>query len=143
MKHRGLLFVAMTCALVWSYRGSPGAGAPRGPAAAEVRLSLDDQANRLWQEIPDDPAAAEKVKRLGATPPACATEALCRAKAALARAEIGRLAVRALGMKVTLEPVTLREQRISNVAQLAELSAATAAEPCCRASRSTDHSPES
>ena len=121
MRRRGPLFVAITCALVWSYRGSLGAGAPAGAAGAEVELSLEDQANRLWQDIPDDPAGAEKVQRLGATPPACATEALRRAKAALARAELGRLAVRALGMKLSLEPTTLREQRISSVGQLAEL----------------------
>jgi hypothetical protein len=86
-----------------------------------VRLSLEDQANRLWQDIPDDPAAAEKVKRLGATPPACAIEALRRAKATLKRAELGRLAVRALEMKLSLEPSTLRDQRISSIAHLAEV----------------------
>ena len=121
MRRRGALLVALTCALVSSQRGSQGADAPRDPLGAEVRLRLDDQANRLWQDIPDDPATGAKVERLGATSPACATEALRRAKAAVARAELGRLAVRALGMKVKLEPATLREQRISNVAHLAEI----------------------
>jgi hypothetical protein len=111
----------MAFALAWSYREGLGQSAPRGPSGAEVRLSLDDQANSLWQDIPADAAAGEKVRRLGATPPACATEALRRAKAALARGELGRLAVRALGMKVRLDSGMLKEQRISNVAHLAEL----------------------
>ena len=113
-------YVALTWALVWSYREGSGQSAPR-PAGAEVRLSLEGQADRLWQDIPDDPAAGAKVRRLGATAPSCATEALRRAKATLDRAELGRLAVRALEMKVKLEPSTLREQRISSVAHLAEL----------------------
>jgi hypothetical protein len=121
MRRRGPLYVAITCALVWSYRESFGQGAPPDSAGAEVRLSLEDQANRLWQDIPDDPADAEKVKRLGATPPGCATEALRRAKAAVARAELGRLAVRALEMKLSLGPATLREQRISSIGHLAEV----------------------
>jgi len=120
MRRRGFLYVAMTCALVSSYREGSGQSAPR-PAGAEVRLSLEGQADRLWQDIPDDPGAGGKVRRLGATAPSCATEALRRAKATLARAELGRLAVRALEMKVKLEPSTLREQRISSVAHLAEV----------------------
>ena len=88
-----------------------------------MRLSLDDQANRLWQDIPDGPAASEddKVRRLGATPPSCASEALRRAKAAAERAAIGRVAVRALAMSVSLESAFLKEQRVSSIAQLAGL----------------------
>jgi len=92
-------------------------------SGASVRLSLDDQANRLWKDLPEGPAAGEgkNVKRLGGTLPSCAGEALRRTKAALQRTATGRAAVRSLAMDVKLEPAELKELRITNVMQLADL----------------------
>jgi hypothetical protein len=90
---------------------------------ASVHLRLDDQANRLWKDLPEGPAAGEgkNVTRLGGTLPSCAGEALRRTKAALQRTATGRLAVRSLAMDVKLEPAQLKELRITNVMQLALL----------------------
>ena len=63
------------------------------------------------------PARTTRSRRLGATPPSCASEALRRAKAAAERAAIGRVAVRALAMSVSLESAFLKEQRVSSIAQ--------------------------
>jgi hypothetical protein len=90
---------------------------------ASVHLRLDYQSNKLWKELPEGPAAGEgkNVKRLGGTLPSCAGEALRRTKAALQRTATGRVAVRSLAMDVKLEPPQLKELRISNVTQLADL----------------------
>jgi len=90
---------------------------------ASVRLRLDDQANRLWKDLPEGPAAGEgkNVTRLGGTLPSCAGEALRRTKAALQRTAMGRVAVRSLAMDVKLERAQLKDLRISNVTQLASL----------------------
>jgi hypothetical protein len=92
-------------------------------SGASVRLSLDDQANKLWKDLPEGPAAGEgkNVKRLGGTLPSCAGEALRRTKAALQRTATGRAAVRSLAMDVKLEPAQLKELRITNVMQVADL----------------------
>ena len=93
-----------------------------------MHLRLDDQANRLWKDLPEGPAAGEgkNVTRLGGTLPSCAGEALRRTKAALQRTATGRvavrsIAVRSLAMDVKLEPAELKELRITNVMQLALL----------------------
>ena len=90
---------------------------------ASVRLRLDDQANKLWKDLPEGPTAGEgkNVTRLGGTLPTCAGEAIRRTKAALERAATGRAAVRSLAMDVKLEPAQLKELRIANVVQLGEL----------------------
>ncbi len=122
-RRRPRFIVLSSVLLCWQHQSLGAAARRDASVGAEVRLSLDDQANRLWQDIPDGPAASEddKVRRLGATPPTCATEALRRAKAAAERAALGRVAVRALAMSVSLEPAVLKEQRISSVAMLAAL----------------------
>ena len=92
-------------------------------SGASVRLSLDDQANKLWKDLPEGPAAGEakNVTRLGGTLPSCASEAIRRTRAALQQTAIGRVAIRSLAMDVKLEPAQLKELRISSVMQLADL----------------------
>jgi hypothetical protein len=96
---------------------------PSADSGASVRLSLDDQANKLWKDLPEGPSAGEgkNVTRLGGTLPSCAGEALRRTRAALQQTAIGRAAIRSLAMDVKLEPAQLKELRISNVMQLADL----------------------
>jgi hypothetical protein len=53
--------------------------------------------------------------------PSCAGEALRRTKAALQRTATDRAAIRGLAMSISLDPAQLKELRISNVAQLADL----------------------
>ncbi len=110
------LSLALVALLPTSLRAADSGG-------ASVRLSLDDQANKLWKDLPEGPAAGEgkNVTRLGGTLPSCAGEALRRTKAALQRTATGRVAVRSLAMDVKLEPPQLKELRITNVTQLADL----------------------
>ncbi len=92
-------------------------------SGASVRLRLDDQANKLWKDLPEGPAAGEakNVTRLGGTLPSCAGEAIRRTKGALQQAAVGRAAIRSLAMDVKLDPAQLQQLRISNVMQLADL----------------------
>jgi hypothetical protein len=114
--------VVSSLCLAWSHGGSLQAANGEDPVAM-VRLSLDDQANRLWKDLPEEPAAdgSRNVTLLGGTSPSCAGEAMRRTRAALQRAAIGRAAVRSLAMSVGLDRAMLREQRIASVGELAEL----------------------
>ena len=124
MSLRALPCVLVWVSLAWPSGGGLSAEETRGKTAgAEVRLRLEDQANRLVEDIPGGPAAGEgkNVTRLGATPSACAGEALRRTKAALERAALGRVAIRSLEMKVGLEPALLKQHRVASAAHLSEI----------------------
>jgi hypothetical protein len=115
-------FAAIGC-LLWCDESPRARAATADAPGAEIRLSLADQANRLWKDMPEGPAAdqGKNVTRLGATPPACAGEALRRARAALERAALGRVAVRSLAMSVKLDPATLKDHGVAGAGHLTEI----------------------
>jgi hypothetical protein len=108
-----LLVASAVAAAAWPSRAG-------GEDLVPVTLTLEDQANEIWTELPDA-ADDGRVTRLGRTSKPCAADALRQAKESVGRLQAGRIALRSLKLTVPLPRTLLKASRTPGTAYLADL----------------------